>query len=396
MLKIKRKNRSGRLLHSLLPVLVWVVAVGCIGVLFQRRVQRFEVLGIAQGQVRQIAATSTGRLTSVPVELFQHVRQGDVVAIINTVLDNEQLEAELAIASAKIGYLAAQLVSTKEAMLVEAAERGSDLLSTDRRYAVDVENVRLRILELQTQIETDRITLKDLATEVQIEQSLLDDKISSNGYNLHKAQVSYDASAMTIEGNEQLLLQANADLDQALARRGEFAMHQIANPSVDGALKVVRKAIAVQEKVVDALMARRKPVVLRSPIDGVVSQILRRPVRRTGEGVVRQMLRRSGEVVTPEEPILTISATKPSQIIAYASEEQLESVRVGMTVQIVKRNDPLQIADSQVTYLGPIMEVMPQRLWQVDNIPEWGQPMLIKVPAGLKLIPGEMVGIKGL
>jgi hypothetical protein len=48
-----------RLRQHFLPILVWLCAVACVVVLFSRRSQRFEVLGIAQGQVRQIAANCT-------------------------------------------------------------------------------------------------------------------------------------------------------------------------------------------------------------------------------------------------------------------------------------------------------------------------------------------------
>jgi len=161
-------------------------------------------------------------------------------------------------------------------------------------------------------------------------------------------------------------------------------------------LEVTRRAVEVQEREIDRLLARREPLVLTAPIDGVVSQILRRPVRRTGEGVVRQMIRRAGEAVLDGEPILTVSATEPDEILTYARREQSGLVRVGMEVEIIKETEPAQIARSHIVYLGPIMEVMPQRLWIVPDIPGWGRPMLIKIPSGLKLLPGEVVGIKVL
>ena len=101
---------GGSLRLHILPVFVWLAAVAGVVLLFQHRAARFEVLGMAQGQVRQIAATCTGRLISVPVELFQDVKKGDTVAIIDTVLGNENLEAELATVSAEVQHLMAQLV----------------------------------------------------------------------------------------------------------------------------------------------------------------------------------------------------------------------------------------------------------------------------------------------
>lgn len=393
---MKRIGLSNLRLH-ILPIFVWLVAVAGVAALFQRRAQRFEVLGMAQGQVRQIAATCTGRLKSVPVELFQEVRKGDPVAIIDTVLDNEHLEAELSAASAEIQRLSAEVEATRDRLTAEATNIETDRIASQRRFYVDVENARLRVLELKATIETDRMMLEDLElnSKIYAAQNILDQNDTAH-YERRKIKVEYNVLVRKIEENQHLLAQAENDLKQAHQRRDEFAQRQPQLPSIDRALEVVRRAINVQERQVDALLARREPLILKAPIDGVVSQILRRPVRRTGEGVVRQMIRRSGEAVGVGEPILTISATKPSEIIAYVSGEQLGWIRKGVKVEVIKENEPAQIGKSQVTYFGPIMEVMPQRLWTVPDMPQWGRPMLIKIPPGLKLIPGEIVGIKVL
>ena len=396
---MKRRNYpSGRLRPHILPFLVWLAAAIGVSVLFYHRSQRFEILGMAQGQVRQIAATCTGRLKSVPVELFQEVHEGDIVAVIDTVLDDERLEAELTTASAQIEYLKAELSATRERLMAEAANLETDRTATQRRFCVDVENARLRVLELKTLLETDRIMLDDLElnTKIFLTQNLSDQNDVTH-YELQKMKIERDALAKKIEENQRLLAQAESDLKQAEQRRDEFAQRQLQHPPVDSAVEVIRRAIDVQEQQVKVLLARNEPLVLKAPIDGVVSQILRRPVRRTGEGVVRQMLLRAGEAVLAGEPILTISATSPSEIIAYVGGDRLIGrVREGMTVQLVKESVPAQIASSRVTYLGPIMEVMPQRLWIAPDIPQWGRPMLIEIPPGFKLLPGEIIGIKVL
>lgn len=385
---------GGSLRLHILPVFIWLAAVAGVVALFQHRAQRFEVLGMAQGQVRQIATTCIGRLKSVPVGLFQNVKKGDTVAIIDTVLDNEHLEAELATVSAEVQHLMAQLVPAQETLLAEEADRKSDWIARYRRFSVDVEQARLNILEIKTLIETDRMLLEDWDLEVQVSQELLDKKAVTS-YDLQKAKVQYDALAKKIEENEKLLAGAEEDLKQAQLRRDEFARQQPHYPEVDSALEVIRKAIMVQEKLVEQLLARRTPLVLKSPIDGRVIQVHGRPrdvaLRRPGEVV----LRKDGEVVLAGEPILTIAETKPREIIAYAGLRQLGLIRQGMKVQLVKNTEPQQIATSEVTHLGATLERMPEYLWQVPNIPQWGRPILIRIPPGLKLLPGEVVGIRG-
>ncbi len=396
-----------RLCLRFLPVLVWLGTVACVVSLFQRRAERFEILGFAQGQVRHVKATSPGRLKNVPVELFDEVKQGQIVAVIDTVLDNEallegQLKAQLDTARAEIDHLMAQLVPTQESMLAEAANLETDKVEAQRRYAVDVENARVRILETTALIASDRITLEDLAMEVKIVRELLDEE-AVVPYELQKAQVAYDTLAKKIEENERLLEQSEQDLKQAQERYDEFAQLQLQHPSVDSALEVIHKEIAVRERLMDDLWVQlealelRQTVELKAPFDGVVVPLYGRAgevvLRRSGESI----LRRQGEVVLAGESILAIAEARPSEIIAYATEEQIDQVQEGMGVTLINKTaNKVTIVESQVVYVGPTMERKPERLWQNPNIPEWGLPISIEIPSDLKLVSGELVGIRRL
>ena len=66
-----------------------------------------------------------------------------------------------------------------------------------------------------------------------------------------------------------------------------------------------------------------------------------------------------------------------------------------MNVELVKKSEPVKTVKSQVAYVGPAVELVPQRLWRNQTIPQWGRPILIRVPPGLQLIPGELVGVRG-
>lgn len=392
---MKRKDtkicRFGRLHLHILPLLVWLAAVACVVVLFRYRSVRFEVLGIAQGQMHQISAPVDSRLKIVSVELFEDVSKGQTLAA----LDDTQLNAQIATIHAEIEHLKSQLLSTQDTMLAEAANLETDGIAAQRRFNVDVENARLRILELKALLETDRIMLEDLALEVKIAAELLE-KDAIAPYELQKVHALYNALAKKIEENEHLLAQAKQDLQQARRRRDEFAQRQPVHPSVDSALEIIRKQITVQEKLIAELSVQREALIITSPVDGKVIQIQvnanQAAVRRSGEDV----LRKPGEVVLAGDPILVVAETEPTEIVAYIGQEQLAKVKETMMVQLIKSTEPAQIAGSQVTYLGPTVELMPQRLWQNPNIAQWGRPILIKIPPGLKLVPGETVGIRGL
>jgi hypothetical protein len=67
-----------------------------------------------------------------------------------------------------------------------------------------------------------------------------------------------------------------------------------------------------------------------------------------------------------------------------------------MEVELVKTSLPPQVAASKIVDIGPTVELIPQRLWRNPNVPQWGLPVLVEIPPGLKLVPGEVVGIRGL
>jgi multidrug resistance efflux pump len=344
---------------------------------------------MAQGQRRQIAATSTARLTSVPVQLFEKVEKGDTLAVLNTVLDDEQsrdqLQAQLDTVLAEIARLAAQLVPTQDSLSAEKADRVTARISDRRRFSVDIENARLEILRLRALIGTGRITLEDLVLDVKIADKLVAEEALAP-FELQKAKARHDALAKKIEETENLLEQARAALKQTLQRRDEYIQHQPYHPSVDDALEVIRKAISVQEKRMEELvtqmesMDRRAALELKAPMDGVVCEILHHQT----------------EAILAGEPILTIAEGEITDIIAYAGESLMDTIKEGMVVELVKSSDPakVQVESSRVTYVGPVVEQIPAQLWLNPNVPQWGRPFLIKAPADMKLIAGERVGIR--
>jgi multidrug resistance efflux pump len=383
--------RFGRVHMHIIPVLVWLATVACVVVLFTRRSQRFELLGIAHSQMYQVCSPVDGRLKTVAVELFEQVGKGQILAT----MDDAQLNAQIAIIHAQIQHLGAQLLASRDTMQAEAANLETDAVAAQRRYCVDVENARLRILELKALVEFDRIMAEDLALEVKIAENLLNqDAIAP--YELQKAQVQYNALAGKIEENEHLLTQAQQHLKQSQQRREEFAQLQPVHPSVENAIDPIRKEITVQEKLVDEILLQRQALTIKSPVDGMVTRIQvnanQMAVLRPGEDV----LRRPGEIILAGEQILVVAKTQPTEVVAYVGEEQLAWVKERLSVKLIKNTDPPQMADSQVISLGPAMELMPQRLWQNPNIAQWGRAVVIKIPPGLKLLPGQTVGIKGL
>ena len=388
--KVSSKNHVGKrnLGRHVIPVVVWLVAVAVVVWLFQQRAQRFQVLGVAQKQVRQVATNCPGRVRNIPVRLFDHVAAGQVIAVVDTVLDNdiqrETLQAQLNTMAAEIERLAAQLVSTQEEMESDRVDRVTTRITDLRRFSVDVENARLRILELQTKVAADRMTLGDLDSEVKISEDLASREAIS-AIELEKVKTQRAALAASIEDNESLLQQAQANLETAQQRLTQFDSTQPQEPSIENALEVTRKAIHVEENRVKEVLAQikalgeRQELKLTSPVDGVVSHIWRN----------------AGETVIAGDPIVTIAQGSSNEVIGYAGQQMASLVRGDMTVEVIKVTEPMQVVTATVTFVGPQVEEMPAQLWQNPNVPEWGRPFTVAIPPNFAVLPGEVVGIRG-
>ena len=150
--------------------------------------------------------------------------------------------------------------------------------------------------------------------------------------------------------------------------------------SDEDAERIIGLAKEALERRKDELLVRREKLVLTAPCDGYVSQIQ----SEVGEAVMQGV------------EILRIAKEKPRAIIAYANEGIVGQLSIGKRVEVVKGSMPPQKGWSNVTYIGPAVEQMPQRLWRNPNFPQWGRPLLIEIPLDMTLIPGEMVGIRSL
>ncbi|OHB68135.1 MAG: hypothetical protein A2Y77_04670 [Planctomycetes bacterium RBG_13_62_9] len=393
-------------LRHAVPVTVWLACVGVVIGLFYQRSARFELVGFARGEVRQIATSSTARIKDIHVKIFDPVKAGQLLVTVDTVLDDEQmveaeLKTQLAVAGAEVERLAALLIPTQEQLQSENASLQISREDNWRRFTVDAEAAKLRVLELQALIASDQVTCNGLAVEMKTcEKLLADDAIVP--YELEKIKVEHDSLLRKIEENQRFQKQAELDLQQAEQRRDEFARQEVPKQSADAALEAIRKEIKVQEETIKGLLEQlaafgsRRSVSLTSPIDGRVIPIHARTNDALNQRPGEDVLRRRGEVVAAGDAILAVSEEKPSEIVAYVDEQLLGSLKEQMPVDVVKTRTPAQVARSKVAYIGPTIELMPQRLWRNPAILQWGRPVLIEVPPGLDIVPGELVGIRGL
>ena len=355
----------------------------CVVGLFRHRAARFEVVGLARPEVRQVAATCRARLISVPVQLFDKVNEGDTVAVLSVVLDDERIEAGMATIQAEMDLVEAQLTELRRNYVADVNNRESEWYAEMRAFTADVVAAKARVVDANAILEDDQATLERMNQEIkrftfEHQANLADIAI----YNeLQTMRANRDSLARKIERDTGVLDEYKKLLEGAEQRKIKFENYlPVTGTDPNEAQRVIDLAKEALERRKDELKARREKVVLTAPCDGYVSDIL----SRVGEAVMQGV------------EILSIAEEKPRVIIAYASEVVVGQLEIGKRVEVVKGSEPEQKGPSEVTYIGPAVEQMPVRLWRNPNFPQWGRPMLIEIPLGMKLIPGEMVGIRGL
>jgi multidrug efflux pump subunit AcrA (membrane-fusion protein) len=377
--------RSSRLFLRVLPVLVWSGAVLCVVGMFHRRAAQFEVVGIADAEVHDVGTNTRARLISVQVQLFKKVNKGDPIAVVNTVLDDERLDAEKSVIQAEINHLEAQLTELRQNYEAEIFNRQSEWWAEMRAFTADVVAAQQRILDANLALEIDLASLDKVELEIKnfkIENSTNIGTDSALFNKLKTMNASRDTLREQIKRDKGVLAKYEQELQEAEYRREKYTQYlPQAGTEKNDAQRVIDLAKQALEQKLNELNEREREVVLMAPCDGFVSNIN----SQIGE-----------VVILPDFPVLSITEEKPSSIIAYVGENMVGNFTGRNRVEVVKGSEPKQIGRSEITHIGPRVEQLPQRLWRNPTIPQWGRAVQIEIPLGMNLLPGELVGIRVL
>ncbi len=120
-----------------------------------------------------------------------------------------------------------------------------------------------------------------------------------------------------------------------------------------------------------------KELVIKSPITGMVTAIHYQP----------------GQIVPEGEPILAVSDPIGKYIISYVRQDQRLNPVVKGTVYVrgMAQNSPQM--KTFVTKVGARIEKVPLHQRRDSRRTEWGLPVKIEIPTGLKLRPGELLDV---
>ena len=365
-----------------MPVVVFFAALNTVVVLWKNHLSAPTVMGEVEVVKADIKSEKVGTLANLSVKRFQIVTNGQVLAKLITA-DDEALTASLDVIEADLKLMRARMNQDKV------------------RNELNYELLRMEPLKEEVLLATTKVKLREAESEYQRVLKLYQDKIVSEAL-YDAAKNLKDALQAEVQTRENLvanLKKAVQDNRFANGSNGIASGHfspdgwlQKATGNADGypeatvALDkdVIEAAIAAQEA---KLRVAREPVLLRATMDGIISFVYHR----------------DGERILTGEPVVTVTSTKPQNVVGYLRQPR-PFEPTPMTPVIIRTRGPVRHEIPSVI-VSPAAEspidmqrlTSPLRMRGYDNSMERGLPFLVAVPPilppGVRLHPGELVDL---
>jgi len=367
------RYRWRRIRYGVLPVVVFALATAATGWLWSRHLTLPNATGEV-GAVRvEAVSPSDGRLIPLdgpPLQLYAKVRKGQVVAR----LDPGPSEANLETLQKELVRLQNQLEATQAQVTEQQQARLHDELVQKRQLEQTIERLRLDIQDRKTLIQADEVELARLEEKYDAVEKLYQQGVESR-LALVNIKSQRDVIQKRLEGNREALKEA---LDQMAACEERLRRYRLTQAAeMEKILAPLKAAVEAQKKRIEEVQLQIENLLIRSPIDGVVTAIHKW----------------AGQNVLAGDPVVQIASPETQYILAYVRQETGVRPTVGMTVEVAVRRLPRLSALAKVEEVGPQFEPVPPRQLRDPNTPEWGLPVRISVPKSLDLVPGELVDV---
>jgi multidrug resistance efflux pump len=343
-----------------IPPLVLIATLVAIVLLWNHNWLPSTFLGEVHAPAATISSPQVGLLTQLHVSPFAPVQRGQTIAVIQIVAP-ESIQASVAALRSDLEIMRARMT-----------------LDHHRNHQTYV-RIRLDWLSQRVDLAIARANLGFAENELRRVQELAREQIASPS----ELDIALDRRNALLAEVEERLRFVN-ELEESVA-----ASRPTAQPDVDQLLlDPINTAIAAQEA---QLRQLESPIQLDAPIDGIVTAVYRRP----------------GETVMAGEPLVAISGHQPNQIIGYVRQPLSFEPKTGDTVEVRTRGLRRQSGLTHVRAVGNRLEVYavstagsqlelfaePLGLRPTGGTYERGLPVLLDIPAGMKLIPGELVDL---
>jgi multidrug resistance efflux pump len=357
-----------------MPAMIFLLAGAATLWLWGRHLGLPNAVGEVDAVRAEVVSPSDGRLITLaqgPVQLYQKVQEGDVVAQ----LDPGPSRASLATLQEELKRLQDELHATEATVAEQQEARLHDELVQKRQLEQQIEALTLDIEDRKTLIQADEVELARLEEKYEAVEQLYQQKVESR-LALVNIKSQRDVIQKRLEGNRQALQEAESQKQKCQQRLADYKLTAAAE--MEKVLAPLRSAIEAQKKRIDEVQIQVENLLIRAPFDGVVTFIHKW----------------AGQNVLAGDPVVRIADTESRFILSYVRQDVGVRPTVGMPVEVSVRSLPRLTARSEVDEVGPQIEPVPVHQLKDPQVPEWGLPVRIGVPKGLNVRPGELVDVR--
>jgi len=329
---------------QVLPFFVFAATIVGIVYLWRNIVQPIGIVGFVETNQVYVASLLDGHISELYVDRFQVLKKDQPIGVI-TATDPELIKAT--IESAK-GDLRVILEQTR--VEVVRGRQNQQRLMND-------------LLEARLERAAKRAELKFAETNV-LSLSNLVERGAATPIQLEAAVAVRDSLREEIKGYDAFI----ESLDKGLLANELSAAEEALR-------KEVLETIAWKEKELELAM---KPSVLKAPYDCMIMMVH----HYAGERVIRG------------QPIVSLSTLAATNVIGYVRQPIQRRPQLDEEVQVTTRTTPRRTAMARVTKIAAQLEPINPALLSPDTPRmEVGLPIVVTLPPGLNLLPGEFVDI---
>ena len=333
---------------QILPVLVFMLVVGGVVVLWRQAGTGGHLSGVAEGVRSTISSPGLGLLQQVSVQPYQMVQMGDPIAV---VLPRDPQVA--------LDLFDSQLAISRLRLQPTVAEQN----------AMNFEQIRTDLLRMKSELAMAKVNLVRLEADVRRNTPLYKEKLVSEDI--------YELSVKTRDMFQEEVDTKTRAVAEIERRMEELQMLGVPDrPSSNDLAQVM---ITQLEAMRDAAATNWGPIILRAPISGMVNSIYRQ----------------QGENVAEAEPLVAINAHWADRIVGYLRQPYPVNPEVGMSVQVITRERKAKRFWSHISQVGAQVEIITNSLAFIRQgaLVDAGLPVVVEIPKGLQLRPGEAVDI---
>jgi len=327
---------------KLIAVVLVVIAVVIIGFWawkYNNKNQKDNILTLyGNVDIRQVslAFEQSGRIEKLLVQEGDKVKAGQVLAALNTnALEIQAKQAQ------------AQLKAQQEAIVKQDVGARPE----------EISQAKAQLASAQAELDKTNKNLQRLQILVS----------STDGRAISQQELDYAKS--------------NKDSAEAAVRERQANLELI----IKGARQEDREATKAQYEVtkanLDLINYNLTQAELKSPVNAVV----------------RARLQEVGDMTTAQKAVYTLALTDPKWIRVYVNEQDLSSIKIGGTAQVIRDSDLNQPINGKIGYISSVAEFTPKTVQTEEirttlvyevrvyvNDPndqlKMGQPVTLKVP----------------